>query len=624
MPGNANPSFSLTAVTTGLSPAPIGGGNTPLIIGWTQSGTFSGLPGQGPVGVSNLTTLTTNYGTYGNAVDAAALDLVAGANSVLLYKAFAGTVTGSNFTHTGTGTGTVAISGNAPLGPYGTATATGSTGPIILVTSSSNGTLYGTYTYSLDGGITYSAPANIVPTVAQNLGTTGMSIIFTGTNASGVWVANDTYIGAITTAVGQMFPYGGTTFTAGLVQTTSAGSKTVVGEGTFASAAAANPQDNFNVVIQFVTTGTLAALTAQYVYSLDGGITFSATQTIAATVTLPGGIVLTPADTGGPGGTQAGFVAGELYKFQTLGPQLTPTNILNILNSLAGNSNTWGWVHIPQPSNTVNTAATSGFELSTLFTNVEAGIANLWNSGRYVGAWCLYDTPTDTTASNIDATIEAWAATVGGLYSTVGTGWAAATISPANGWQLPRGSSWSVSARACAAPIGQDLGWVGGGPLIGLSQIYRNEANTPGLGPAGLAPLWTIAGIPGFFITNANLLVAAGNDINLAQYRRVINAACQAARSALIVYLNAGVRLTASGQIDPRDLAIIDNNTTAAVLGAIAGQASGGQVTIANTLGSGGVLNVTVTITALGYAKQISVTVGFISPALASQAQALP
>ena len=721
MPGNPNPSFSLTVNQQGLAAIPAGGGNRPLIIGWTQSGAFSGYPGIGLYDIANLQTLTSELGNYGNAVDAAALDLEAGASDVLVYKAFAGSIGASAYatltvpsttggdgviltandegpagnsitfhlivsgggsaavisgtataivatcgsactnntlitainaagtavtatlkaggsddvvalaltnlagglaTHTGTGTGEVTFSGD-PLAPFGAPTATGSTGIIVQVTTSSNGTLYGMFNFSLDNGVTYSTPQAIVPTTPQLLGNSGVSAIFTGANTAGVWVANDTYQNPIVAATGQMWAYGLGSFA--ISQTTATGSTAVVGEGTFTAAASANPLDNFSVVVEITKTGTYAAGSAQYVYSLDGGVTFSPNQVMptgSGNITLAGGVVLTPADTGGPGGTQSGFVAGELYRFSTLGPQIPEAQVLAIINSLQGSAFSWGWIHIAQQCNTVNTSASTGFELNTLFTDVEAAISGLFTSGQYQGAYALYDTPTDTNAQNIDSTLESWAAGVAGSYSTIGIGGSANTVSPANGWQLPRGSSFAISARMCQAPLGQDLAWVGAGPLIGISALLRNEANTPGLGPAGFAPLWTINGEKGFYITNANLLVSSSNDISLAQYRRVINAGCQAARSSLLQYLNAGVRLTATGKIDPRDIANIENTTTGAVLAALNGQVSGVAVTVANTLGAGGVLQVTISITPLGYIKAISVTIGFVNPALSAQAAA--
>ena len=720
MAGNPNPSFSLSVNTTGLAPAPQGGGNTPLIIGWTQSGAFSGSPGVGLYSIANLQTLTTNLGSYGNAVDAAALDLAVGASGVLVYKAFSGSIgssayasltvpsttggdgiiltaneegtagnsitfhliisgggsaavlsgtstaivltcgsgctnntaiaaiTGTAVTatllgggtddvvafsianltgglggHTGTGTGEIAQSGN-PTAPFGSGQA-GSGLLVQIATSSVTATTYGTFQYSLDGGNTYSSPIAIPASAGTYSPTgTGITLTFTGAETNGVWVAGDTYSNPITAASGKMYGYGQTAAVSppgqGLVllHTSSTGATTYTGEGTFANNSG-NPLDNFNVVIQITASGSNT--TAQYSYSLDGGITFSPVQQMAATITLAGGVLLSAASTGDSGGSVSGFVQGELYSFQTQGPQLVPGDITNILASLHGNSNTWGWIHIAQQANTVNTSASGGgFELSTLFTDVDTSVGSLFNAGQYVGAWALIDSPPDTAQTNIDSTLETWAATAASNYITVGTGSAAATVSPANGWQLARGSSWDVSARACVAPIGQDLAWVAAGPLVGISKIYRNEANTPGLGPAGFAPLTTIAGLQGFYIANANILCANSSDISLAQYRRVINAACQATRSALINFLSQGVRLTGTGTIDPRDIANIQNTTLASVLSAINGQASGASISVNNTLGAGGVLYVTVSVEPFGYIKGISVTVGFQNPALSAQA----
>lgn len=725
MPGQPNPSFNLTVNTQGLPPATVGGGNTPLIIGNTQSGDPSGDQGVGLYSFADLPTMTATLGSYGNAIDAAALDFSANAQSVLLYKAFIGTVNAGNWAHVGAGSGTIAVSGNLPLGAYGTPTGSGSTGIIIQVTTASNGTLYGQFNYSLDGGVSWSSPQNIVPTSPQNLGTTGVSVVFTGADTVGVWDAGDTYVQPITAAVGLMYPYGSTSFNQSLKQTTSTGSTSVTGGGTFTDNSS-NPLDNFYPLIVITATGTSSAGTAQYVYSLDGGITFSAPQVMpsgSAAISLPGGISLTPQDTNtqaslnvpsttggdgilwtavpvgaagnlikivqnspsggsstaaithvggytvvtispktsetnsglitaiaasvatyitgvatggsddviafssaplaggvGGGGITSGFVAGERYSWGTQGPQMTPALVASIIESLQGNPNTWGWIHIAQQANTVNTGATNGFELSTLFTDVEAAVGLLFGAGQYVGAYALYDGPINTSQQNIDSTYEAWAATAAGLYSSVGTGNAAATVSPANGWQLPRGSSWDLSARCCSAPLGQDPAWIGAGPLVGVnsSQLYRNEASTPGLGPAGFVCLWTVQGEPGVYITNGNLLVASDNDISLTQDRRIINAACAAARRSLIGNQSGSVRLTSTGQIDPRDLANLQTNATQAVLAALNGQISSAAVVISPTLIGGDEMTVNVGITELGYLKKISVTVGLVNPALAA------
>jgi hypothetical protein len=618
MAGNPNPSFSLIVNNQGIAPAPLGGGDVPLKIGWTQSGAYSGSPGVGLYSATTVPALTAALGSYGNAVDAASLDLSRGASEVLVYKAFSGSLGSS--THTGSGTGAIAQSGQ-PVAPYGSGQ-NGSGILVAIVTGSTTSTTYGTFHYSIDGGNTFSAPiANPGNAGTYTIPGTGVTLTFTGAETTGVWVAADTYVNAITTAVGKMWPYGSSSFS--ILQTTATGSLSVIGEGTFTNNSGA-PVDNFQVLIQIVTTGTLAAETAQYIYSLDGGITYSGVQTlIAATVTLPGGVVLTASDTGGSGGSQAGFSVGELYSFSTLGPQLVAQDVTNILNNLQGNPATWGWVHITQQANTVNTSASSGFELSTLFTDVSTA-AGLWfAANQYVGTYFLIDSPPDDPLRqggvNIDSTLETWALTASSDYISVGLGNAAATGSAANGWQLPRGSCWSLSARLATTPLGTDPAWVATGPLGGISKIYRNEATTPGLGPAGFVPLWTFNGQNGFFITNANILCSNVSDISLSQYRRVLNAACAATYAELITNLSGYVR-TVGGQIDPRDVINIQNKCQAAALAAINGQCQTVICTLSPTIGAGGAISMQTGILPFAYVKAITETIGFLNPALAAAA----
>lgn len=720
MAGNPNPSFTLNPINTGLAPAPQGGGNTPLIIGWTSQGQYSGSPGIGLYSLAGQpANVTAALGSYGNAVDSACFQMSRGASSVVVYKAFSGSIgasayatltvpsttggdgilltaneegtagnsitfhliisgggssavlsgtstaivltcgstctnntaiaaitgtavtatlisggtddvvafalanlTGGAGGHTGTGTGEITQSGQ-PTAPFGS----GQNGSGILVqidTSSTSGT-YGTFSVSLDGGNTFGAPQATPASAGTYLVPgTGVTLTFTGAEASGVWVAGDTYSNPITTAVGKMYPYGGSF---SILQTTATGSTSVLGEGTFANNSG-NPLDNFQVLIVITKTGTLAAGTAQYIYSFDGGITFSSTQTLnSASVNLPAGVLLTASDTGGSGSTDVGFVAGERYSFSTQGPQLTTTDITNILANLQAASTgatSWGWVHIAQQCNTVNTSATGGgFELDSLFTVLSNAGTSWFTANQYVGSYFLCDTPPDDPLRaggvNIDSTLETWAAGVASDYVSVGLGNAAPTASPANGWQLPRGSSWDLSGRYCTTPLGTDAAWVATGPIGGIGSLYRNEAQTPGLGPAGFVPLWTFNQLTGSYITNPNILCSSESDISLGQYRRVLNAACAASYKALVQNLSGYVR-TAGGLIDPRDVVNIDKQCQAAALQAVSGQCQTVICNLSPVIGAGGAITMETGILPFQYIKAITENIGFISPSLAAAA----
>jgi hypothetical protein len=715
MAGNPNPSFTLNVINTGIAPAPAGGGNSPLVIGTTSQGSFSGSPGVGIAAYTSIQSLTNTLGSYGNAVDAATLDLAQGAPSVLVYKAFSGSI-GSTTASGGGSNSDVTFTGQ-PTAPFGLGQ-DGSGIVVQITTGGARGTSQ--FNYSLDGGVSFGGTQVTAATVT--LVGTGVTVAFASVSSTVGW----SYVAPIMAATGQMYPYSQSAFS--IAQTTATGSTATTGEGTFIPAGSANPIDAFNVLIDITKTGTLAADSAQYTYSLDGGITTSSVQTITgATVTLPGGVVLTAQDTNttasyewidstdtntvtfaagtsylgaagnnlkvvvatgsalansiatvgnittvtltidttvttpallatyvnttaaatlapyisisahtgttaftvflastalaggyGNGGSQAGFVAGEQYSFSTLGPQLAVQDIVNILGNLIGNTNTWGWIHISQQCNTVNSSASVGFDLSTLFTDINVQALAYFAANQYTGTYFLIDSPPDTVKSNIDSTLETWAATAASDYISVGLGNAAATASPANGWQLPRGSSWSLSARLCTTPLGTDPAWVATGPLGGISQIYRNEATTPGLGPAGFVPLWTINGLQGFYITNGNILCSNTSDISLSQYRRVLNAACAASYKALVMFLSGYVRTVSGGKIDPRDVAIINNVTQAAALQAVNGQCQTVICSLSNVIGAGGSITMQTGIVPFGYIKAITENIGFISPALAA------
>jgi hypothetical protein len=411
-----------------------------------------------------------------------------------------------------------------------------------------------------------------------------------------------------------MYGYGGSF---AVVQTAANGG-TPAGEGLFTNNSGA-PLDNFNVLIVITASGTYT--TAQYTYSLDGGITTSGVQTMAQHNTLPGGVLLTAANTGG-GGSTSGFIVGDQYSFSTQGPQLVAGDVSNILTNMTGGQTGFGWVHISQQANTVNTSASGGgFELATLFTDVGTAATAWFAANQYAGTYFLLDSPPDDPLRiggvNIDATLISWASGVNSDYISVGSGNAAATASPANGWQLPRGSCWDLSARMCTTPLGTSPGWVATGPLGGISKIYRNEALTPGLGPAGFVPLWTINQLQGNYITNPNILCSNTSDISFSQYRRVINASCAAVYLTLVQYFNGYVR-TVGGLIDPRDVANIDNACQAAALQAVAGQVQTVICHLSNVIGGGGAISMNVGILPFPYIETINVTLGLISPSLAA------
>ena len=384
------------------------------------------------------------------------------------------------------------------------------------------------------------------------------------------------------------------------------------------------PIDTFGVRIQITTAGT-AEGGAQYIVSFDGGNTFSSPTPLGTSnsINLGYGLTMTAADYGGVGATK-GFQVGDLYSFGTYAPPLTTTDVSNVLAILQGNAAQWGWLHVIGRTGGVTSAAV-GMSMTSLFSTLD-GIMNTWlpvapaasGSNPRFGAYAFMESPPDSTSSSIDAALITAAGTLSGTgHVTIGAG-DCAVVSPITGFQQHRNAAWLVSARCCAVPIGHDLGNVQDGPLVGVTQLYRDENQTPGLDAVGYATLRTISGISGYFITNGNIIAPSGSNLYLAQYRRVIDQAAYLSYQALVQYLNAQVRVVTGGTIDPRDAAAIQNNCYAKIMQGLTGQVSGVNVVVDQThdILADSTLPVAVSVVPLGYSKYIQCTIGFTNAAL--------
>jgi hypothetical protein len=456
-----------------------------------------------------------------------------------------------------------------------------------ITTSSATSSTPGDFDYSLagPGGYTGSPAAIPAANTPTQLGTSGIYVTFIGTyETTGVFVIGDVY---------------------GVAQ--------------------ANPIDTFGVQIKITTSGTAAGGGAFYSVSFDGGNTFGASTPLGTgnTFNLGYGLTMTALDYGGVGAT-AGFVVGDVYSFGTFAPQFTTTDVQNVLNYIQGNAAQWGWLVVIGKCGGV-TSATSGMAMTSLFSTLDTTM-NTWlpvapamsGSNPRFGCYAFMEAPPDSTQSSIDAALITAAATLSPTgHVTIGAGDCAVT-SPITGFQQHRTAAWIASARCCEAPIGDDLGNVQDGPVVGVTQLYRDENVTPGLDAAGYCTLRTISGISGYFITNGNIFAPSGSNLYLAQYRRVIDQAAYLAYQALVQYLNASVRVIPGGFIDPRDAAAIQNNCYAKIMQGLTGQVSGVTVVVAqnHNILADSTLPVSVSVLPLGYSKYIQVTLGFTSAAM--------
>jgi hypothetical protein len=363
-----------------------------------------------------------------------------------------------------------------------------------------------------------------------------------------------------------------------------------------------SPLDSFDVKVTVTRAAIgLAANTAAFTYTLDGGDNVSAEIAVPLNGAYPipnSGLTLTFAD-----GT---FVPGDAFAFKTTPPSFTLTNLSTAIAALLLDPRTWGFLHIVGPAASASAAASLVASLDTLLS----GAAQVF---RY--AFAVIEAPDASDADLIAALKNAASRRV-----MVCAGFAE-VVSPVSGLIQKRSVAFPVAARIAQVPIHEDLGRVRSGPVAGVANIYRDEQATPVLDSQRMATLRTIIGQQGFWVTAGRLIAPAGSDFQHVQFRRVMDRACSTARDALVKYLNDSLRLDpVTGLIRESEARSIEADVGGKLNDALVanGHASAVSIHIDRTanISSTQTMPVTIRVLPLGYARFITVDIGFKNPAL--------
>jgi hypothetical protein len=481
-----------------------------------------------------------------------------------------GTVTGL-FSLTGSGTGTV----------------TGSKGPqqVVRVKIGTGGAL---------GVATYQ--------VALGAGSGGYgAIVTTGADPYTVKV------------IGQSFTklaFGNVTYVAGDIYTLNLDgtvTRTGTGPATALDGTTHSPIDSYDIRVKIGTAGALG--TADFRYSLDGGNTYSGTVLVpsAGKFVVPNaGIVLTFAGT---------FTADDVYTGTATPPGFSTTEINAGLTALLANPSKWGFVHVGGKPASAAAAATLASGLGAMMDVAEA-------SFRYVFA--VMECPQEEG----DATIKSAFASfvhprVGVVVGDVGL------TSVITLRSERRNLAWAYTAGLSNTKLsihpGETTSKNGAGPLLGVTSLYRDEEDTPGLDDARFVTATHIQGKDGYFITRGRMMAAAGSDFEQVMNRRVMDRFCEVMRATLTDQLNVSPDIDGvTGFILEKDAQALDAIAEDACKTALVneGEASSVKVTTSRTdnLLSTSTLHVDGECVPKGYTENIVANLGFKNPALAAAA----
>jgi len=390
----------------------------------------------------------------------------------------------------------------------------------------------------------------------------------------------------------------------------SQGSWTLTGTGPSPGCASTGtPLDGYQVIVLIVRGGTRG--TATFKVSFDNGDTYSPEYATAASITTfaaETGLTLTFAT-----GT---YVAGDLYKSTSTAPGFTTTSLGAALDVLSASTVPFEGFHVVGQA-----ADMTGF--NAVFAAVGTKLSAMESAFRYV--WAILELPdvSDATVSG-DATFAA--ASNSRIFPCLGM---AEIVSPINARIYRRSTAWAASARVAKIPLQRDPGRVRDGALPGVSSISHDERTAAiafhDLGVTTTRTFTPVAdsGTPGFYLSGIRGKVALTSDFRDLPNRRVLDRACTIAYVAALQWLNeeldtnaapGTVEAPAGSLTDPQARSIEDDINAKLSAGLVAkdyAQAASVVVNRTNDVSTTEEIQLDVRVRPKGYARTITVTVGF-------------
>ena len=372
------------------------------------------------------------------------------------------------------------------------------------------------------------------------------------------------------------------------------------------------PRDAYDVVVTVTRAGaTLEALTGAVRISLDGGETYGAETPVPSNgvIVIPDtGITLTFSDSS----DTLTLDLGAEYTFTSTAPVFSTTTLAAALAAL--NAIPYGaaldheFVHVV------------GAITATTYATVETAHDAQDSTSRY--RWYLCETRDQSSGESVAT----WAGVLVGA-SPGFAGLNADRIAVVAGFcdqtsetmgTLDRRSvARLLSPRFASIPVSEHPGRRRSGVLQGIEEtVYHDLASDTlaALDAAGFMGVQSVEGVDGYLATDRTTC-AAGRDYQEIMRVRVI---CRAARASMVIaadFINESVRTTTGGVIDPRDAAAIDAEMTSRLRRELvdAGFASAVSAAVSRTTDvvSTGSLPIKVRITPLGYAKAITIDLGY-------------
>jgi Protein of unknown function (DUF2586) len=367
-------------------------------------------------------------------------------------------------------------------------------------------------------------------------------------------------------------------------------------------------KDSYELIVLITRAAlTLAANTAAFKYSLDGGDTFSdeiamPVSGIYAGLALETGLTLTWTD-----GTGASFVVGNTYKSTVSEPQANTVGLAAAMDAiLAIPDLDIEGIHVAAPLTAAQAAV-----ISTKIDSARAAY-RFW--------WWVGEARVKTDAETIDA----WKAALIADYVNTFHRWGnvvaadAEVLSELTARIDHRNPASEMLAHALGGAVSQSPGEVARGVVPGVLKLHHNEGSLEGLS----TKFWTMRtyeGMGGFYVTDGKTLAPVTSDYQQFENVRTINKVARAARVVGIKYVNSRFRVNADGTLNGKDLAALTADFQTPLDAMVnAGDLSGYNIIIdpAQNILSTKIIYVDVDCIPVGIARNIRVRIGYINPRL--------
>jgi len=331
------------------------------------------------------------------------------------------------------------------------------------------------------------------------------------------------------------------------------------GTGTSVMSVTGDPFDQYmQVIVTCVRAGTPGdAIPPRVTISLDNGNSETGQLNIPADGSLD---VL--ADTTGMTFefTAAALVAGDTYTFSVAYPTVAAADVVTALQGLKASTEPFSMIYVCGPFNKADT--------DTILTEV----ATFEARKKFVGGLFIesVDADGDSEATWMADLAEDFEGEASDLLC-VSAGYMPVR-SVVLGCLMWRSIGWGAAVRASLVAISRDLGCredealtsfgtvATQGPIISTPVIdgaialpdgffIHNEALVPGLNANQFMTIMSEEGLPGFYITNPNLMSGPMSDYNLLQFRRISAEVARLTNIYFVFQLSKDILLNSEGLV---------------------------------------------------------------------------